>query len=180
MRREYRIDLRWTAFPLHPETPEEGQTLEELFAGQGKDISAMLRRLKQVAAAEGLPFGDRKMTFNSRLAQELGKWAESRGKGQAFHHAIFRAYFADGLNIGKRQILLDLVVSLGLPSEEAKTVLTERSFRAAVDRDWERSERMGIESVPTFALAGRTLSGVGPYEELEKFVLAGGGQKRER
>jgi len=178
LQQEYQLGLRWTAFPLHPETPEEGQTLEELFAGQGKDIPGMLARLKQVAAAEGLPFGDRKMTFNSRLAQELGKWAELQGKGQAFHRAIFRAYFADGLNIGKRQILLDVAVSLGLPAEEAKTVLAQRSFRTAVDQDWERSEQLGIDSVPTFAMAGRTLAGVGPYEELARFVLAGGGRKR--
>jgi len=27
--------------------------------------------------------------------------AESKGKGQAYHDAVFRAYFAEGRNIGR-------------------------------------------------------------------------------
>jgi predicted DsbA family dithiol-disulfide isomerase len=49
------------------------------------DIEGVKLRLKQVADELGLPLGDRKMTFNSRLAQELAKWAESKGKGDEFH-----------------------------------------------------------------------------------------------
>lgn len=73
------------AFPLHPEIPEAGQSLEELFKGRDVDIPAMLARLQQVAGAEGLPFGERTMTYNSRLAQELGKWAEEMDAGDCFH-----------------------------------------------------------------------------------------------
>ena len=59
----------------------EGRSLEDLFRGQPVDIPEILARLKSVARAEGLPFGNREMTYNSRPAQELGKWAESRGEG---------------------------------------------------------------------------------------------------
>jgi predicted DsbA family dithiol-disulfide isomerase len=31
----------------------------------------------------------RKKTYNSRLAQELGKWAETKGKGDEYHDAVF-------------------------------------------------------------------------------------------
>ena len=81
MRAEYEIGLRWTAFPLHPETPENGQTLEQLFAGQAVDLDQVMIRLKQAAQEAGLPFNDRTMTYNSRLAQELAKWAETEGSG---------------------------------------------------------------------------------------------------
>jgi hypothetical protein len=37
----------------------------------------MMASLKRAADKEGLPLGERKKTYNSRLAQELGKWAES-------------------------------------------------------------------------------------------------------
>jgi predicted DsbA family dithiol-disulfide isomerase len=39
------------------------------------------------------------MTYNSRLAQELGKWVETRGKGDQYHDAVFQAYFVDGKNL---------------------------------------------------------------------------------
>ena len=75
------------------------------------DIEKAKKRLKQVADELGLPWGDRKMTYNSRLAQELGKWAEEQGKGDTFHGAAFRAYFVDGLNIGKVAELVKLAKS---------------------------------------------------------------------
>ncbi len=101
------MDTVWVAFPLHPEIPEEGLTLEELFRGRNSDMDEMMARLKRVAREEGLPLGDRRRTYNSRLAQELGKWAEEKGRGEDFHAAVFRAYFADGKNIGKQQVLAD-------------------------------------------------------------------------
>ena len=87
-------------FPLHPETPTEGQSLEDLFAGRGFDIEAMNRRLEGLAEAEGLPYSRRTHTYNSRLAQELGAWAETQPGGEAIHDALFKAYFVDGENIG--------------------------------------------------------------------------------
>ena len=91
LKRDFRIRLLWRAFPLHPETPPEGRTLEALFAGRSVDIPAMLARLRQVATELNLPWGERTMTFNSRLAQELGKWAEDRGRGEAFHGVRIRS-----------------------------------------------------------------------------------------
>jgi predicted DsbA family dithiol-disulfide isomerase len=95
LRKNYEIEVRWTAFPLHPETPESGLTLEELFAGQPVDIKKIMSRLKQVAEELGLPLGERRKTYNSRLAQELAKWAESKGKGDPFHESVFRAFLVD-------------------------------------------------------------------------------------
>ena len=57
--------------------------------------------MKALMEAEGLPYGERTHSYNSRLAQELAKWAEAKGKGSTFHDAIFRAYFVEDRNIGK-------------------------------------------------------------------------------
>jgi predicted DsbA family dithiol-disulfide isomerase len=178
LRQEYDVALRWTAFPLHPETPEEGRSLEALFAGRGIDVDELLSRLKLAAKEAGLPFGDRKMTFNSRLAQEMGKWAESKGKGPEYHNAVFRAYFADGTNIGRPHELRHIATSIGLPAEEAAETLRERSFREAVDLDWARSRAMGVRAVPTFVLKGQSLVGAQPYEGLVRFVEISGVGRR--
>jgi predicted DsbA family dithiol-disulfide isomerase len=170
LRKNFEIQTRWVAFPLHPDTPEEGLTLEELYAGRGMDIESVKQRLKQVASELGLPLGDRKMTFNSRLAQELTKWAESKGKGDEFNDAVFRAYFVDGKNIGKVDVLADTATSVGLPDEEARGVLGSRTFRAEVDSDWMRSREMGVTSVPTFVIGRKGVVGAQPYETLETFL----------
>jgi predicted DsbA family dithiol-disulfide isomerase len=153
--------------------------LEQLFAGRQMDWGQVMGRLKQAAQEAGLPFGERKMTYNTRLAQELAKWAESKGRGEEFHRAVFRAYFVDGLNLGKILELLALVKTIGLSEDEARGELTGRRFKEAVDSDWARSRQLGIQAVPTFVLDRNFLVGAQPYEQLVKFVEAGQVRKRK-
>jgi predicted DsbA family dithiol-disulfide isomerase len=56
----------------------------------------------------------RLITFNSRRAQELGKWAEALGKGDEFRKVVFKAYFADGKNIAKFLVLKEIPGQLAL------------------------------------------------------------------
>jgi predicted DsbA family dithiol-disulfide isomerase len=170
LQKEYPIQIQWVAFPLHPETPEDGLTLEELFAGRNIDIDKARQRLKQVASELGLPLGERTMTYNSRLAQELAKWAESKGKGEEFHKSVFRAYFVEKRNIGKKEELVLLTKNLGLPESEARKVLEQRTFKEAVDADWSRCHALGITAVPTFVIDHQTVVGFAPYEDLEHLL----------
>jgi predicted DsbA family dithiol-disulfide isomerase len=179
LRVEYELSVRWIAFPLHPETPPEGRLLEDLFRARRADIEETMARLKRVARELGLPLGERKRTYNSRFAQELGKWAETEGLGDPFHDAIFRAYFVEGRNIGDPEELADLADKAGLPREEAAAVLRTRRFREAVDADWERSRELDISAVPTFVAGGEQLVGAQPYETLSAFVEHLGARRRK-
>ena len=152
--------------------------LEELFADQPVDVKQMMGHLRKTAEDQGLPFGERQKTYNSRLAQELGLWAESQNKGDAFHLAAFRAYFAEGKNLAKIPVLLDIAESVKLPPEEAKAVLETRSFRRAVDEDWALARDKGIKAVPTFVINEEALVGAKPYDVLARFVEANGVRKR--
>ena len=46
LRRKFDIGVKWVHFPLHPETPDEGMTLESLFAGRDYDIEASYQKMK--------------------------------------------------------------------------------------------------------------------------------------
>ena len=154
-------------FPLHPETPADGISIEELFAGRDLDIDAMYERMKGLMDAEGLPYGQRSHTYNSRLAQELGKWADTQPGGEAIHNALYRAYFVDGRNIGDVDELVAIAEAAGLPVAEARAVLESRSFSEAIDADWNKSRAYGITGVPTFVAGGYGVVGAQPYENLE-------------
>ena len=179
LRKNYEIETRWTAFPLHPDTPEDGLTLEKLYAGRGIDVKKNMSRLKQVADELGLPLGERKKTYNSRLAQELAKWAESKGKGDPFHEAVFRAYFVDGKNIGKVDELVTLAASVGLPEKEARSVLELRTSKEAVDSDWFRSRSLNVTAVPTFVVDHQAIVGFQPYEVLEELARTCGAKAKK-
>jgi predicted DsbA family dithiol-disulfide isomerase len=169
LKKEYEIETKWVFFPLRPDAPEDGISLEEIYAGRGVDIRQVRQRLHQVAQELGLPFSERKMTYNSRLAQELAKWAESKGVGEEFHRAVFRAYYVDTKNIGKVDELLRLAASVGLPQEEATGVLEQRPYREAVDADWSRCYDLRITAIPTFVIDREMIVGLQPYEVFEQF-----------
>lgn len=135
--------------------------------------------MRQLMSEEGLPYGPRTMTYNSRLAQELGKWADTQVNGQRIHDALFRGYFVDNVNLARVENLIDIAQRTGLPPEEARQVLVERQFHAAVDADWQRAADLGITGVPTFVIGGRGLVGAQPHEQLAAFVAAAGAMRRE-
>ena len=178
LKKDYEIQTKWVFFPLRPDAPEDGITLEEIYAGRGIDIQQVRQRLNQVARELGLPFSERKMTYNSRLAQELAKWAESKGVGEEFHRAVFRAYYVETKNIGKGDELLRLATSVGLPQEEAKGVLEQRPYREAVDADWSRCYDFGITAIPTFVIDREWIVGLQPYEVFEQLLKTKNIKKR--
>jgi predicted DsbA family dithiol-disulfide isomerase len=130
----------------------------------------MHTQMKARMDAEGLPYGERTMTYNSRLSQELGKWADTQPGGEAIHDALFRAYFVETRNIGDPAVLLEIADKLGLSSEGAREVLEKRTFKDAVDRDWALSRQLGVTGVPTFVAGGYGVVGAQPYETLERLV----------
>ena len=172
------LDTVLVHFPLHPETPVEGRSMAEVYAGRNADPEAMYARMKRLMDEEGLPYGRRTHTYNSRLAQELGKWADTQPGCEALHDALYRAYFVDARNIGDPEVLVELAQSVGLPAEEARAVLRERRFKEAVDADWAKSHQYGVTGVPTFVANPYGVVGAQPYEVLEQLLDKAGAKRR--
>ena len=170
MQKEHGVAFRWTVFPLHPETPEAGLELAELFAGRGYDLAGMQRRLSEVASEIGLPITPRSRSYSSRRAQELGKLAEKLGLVDAYRRRVYRAHFVEGKNIGGAEELVKIAAEAGLPEAGARASLEERSFAKEVDDDWRRARLLGITGVPAFLCERRLLIGFRPYQDLVSLV----------
>ena len=178
IKENFDVELKITQFPLHPDTPPEGMTLEEMFRGRSIDLDAVQARLMVLMADEGLHYGKRTHTYNSRLAQELAKWAELHLGGEAIHDALFRAYFVDGVNLARVDKLVQIAGSIGLPEDRAREILENRSFAEAVDNDWQRASMFRVTGVPTFVMDGRGVVGAQPYDALEQLVTQSGAERR--
>jgi predicted DsbA family dithiol-disulfide isomerase len=156
---------------LHPEIPEEGVSLKQYFAGKISNIDKMIASMKQMAFDLGLPFGEVVNIYNTRLAQELGCWAESKNKGEAFHTAAFAIYFVKSKNLADREVLEDIAVSIGLDGKETRDVLEQRIFKDYVDADWQLAVDNAITAVPTFMMNRERLVGAQSYEKLKSLML---------
>ncbi len=168
--REHDLTVVHTLFPLHPDTPQEGLTLEALFGGR-KDVEASHEQMARLMADEGLAYGKRTHTYNSRKAQELAKWAEAQPGGERIHDAFYRAYFVDGRNLADPEVLVDVVSGVGLDAERARAALDDPQYAHAVDLDWQRSRALGVTGVPTFVVGQQGVVGAQPYEVLERLVV---------
>jgi predicted DsbA family dithiol-disulfide isomerase len=166
------VDVQWIYFPLHPETPAEGLLLKDLFAGRNFDLEAAHARLKSLMDAEGLVFNQRTYTYNSRLAQELAKGFPQDN----LRTSLYRAYFEEGKNIGDMEVLVGIAESCGIPSDDARRALRERTFKEAVDEDWAKARRYGVTGVPSFVAGRQKVTGAHPYEVLEGLVREAGAE----
>ena len=155
---------------MHPYIPMEGMSFEDLFAGRQIDIPQMRKRLETAANNAGLPYTGPLLACNSRFSQEMGKWAETQGKGDAFHLAVFKAYFVEEKNIGETSILADIAGKVGLLADEAREVIQNRTYRGDVDQDWARSKEQFVTAVPTFMIGRQRLVGAQSYGNLKAFV----------
>jgi predicted DsbA family dithiol-disulfide isomerase len=174
----FEIETALVHFPLHPDTPMEGRSMAEFYAGRGIDPEASYQRMKLLMDAEGLPYGRRTHTYNSRFAQELGKWADTQPGGEAIHDLIYKAYFVEARNIADIDLLVGIAAASGLSAQEARAVLEERRFSEAVDADWAKSHRYGVTGVPTFVMDRFGVVGAQPYEALEQLAQRVGAVRR--
>ncbi len=178
IKQNFDITIQLIHFPLHPDTPDEGRTLQDMFGCGPEEIEAKNTRMKGLMETEGLSYNDRSHTYNSRLAQEIGTWADTQAGGEAIHDKFYEAYFVNGRNVGDLDVIIDVVKSAGLDEQEARAVLDDRRFKDAVDADWEKSHSYGVTGVPTFVCKGQGLVGAQPYEGLEQLMQEAGAERR--
>jgi predicted DsbA family dithiol-disulfide isomerase len=173
------VAVRWLPFQLNPATPKEGVSRREYRTtkfGSWERSQELDARLVAVGQTEGIHFAfDRiERTPNTLDAHRLVWLAEEQGVQDAVVEALFRAYFTEGRDIGKRQTLLDVVAGTGLGRGEAGAVLNGDGGREAVQEADALARRFRVEGVPFFIIDGTfTLSGAQqPEDFLEAFRQA--------
>ncbi|MEY4641848.1 MAG: hypothetical protein RLZZ227_1842 [Pseudomonadota bacterium] len=170
------IKVTWSPFPLHPSTPPEGMLLTELL--RGMDLEAAHRRINQLLDELGLEHGARDRTYNTRLAQELLLWSKTQAGGDALVPLLYRAYFVHNRNLTEQNVLLDAVEEAELDVEAARNALSDRSFSAALDKEWNRARSYQISGVPAFISGGFQMTGFHPAQELKRFLDYAAAQAR--
>ena len=113
------------------------------------------------------PFG-----INSRPALIGAKFAEAQGVGEAYHDAVFRAYWQEARDIGETAVLTEIATPVGLDPAAFAEALDDPRWLTAVTDDVHLAHSMGLNGVPAMLFAEKYLvSGAQPYAALVR-VLA--------
>jgi predicted DsbA family dithiol-disulfide isomerase len=168
LRQDYDLEVEHCAFELHPGIPLEGQAVP----WPPERMAASRSRMEQIASAEGLAYGQRTHWYNSFPAHEAALWADQHGDGEAFRRSIYRAYFADGLNIGSTELLVGFADALNLDSGDLRSALVEGRYRSRVNEQFEFARGAGVTGVPAYIAGRYMMVGAQPYEVFCKLVEA--------
>lgn len=165
--RRYPIAVNYRFVEIHPDNPPEGRPLSEL-GYPPEQWRQMTQTLESMAAKDGLPLAERTFTTNSRRALLLAQTVlDHRPESfHALHRALFRAYFADGLNIGDPAVLREIASQQDI----ADLLPTAWETAAPMTRFLEHVEaaqRIGLTGVPTLVVGTRAFPGAISVETLE-------------
>ena len=61
-------------------------------------------------------------------------------------------------------------MTLGLDTEAFNTCFDSGQFRAAVQKDVEEGQKVGVTGTPAFFINGRFLNGAQPYENFQAII----------
>ena len=156
---KYKINSEIIHFPLHPDTPKGGRNLLDLFGCSQEELNQKNSMMSKLMNEENLEYNDREYTYNSRLAQELGYWAQFKYKNDVIHDELYKSYFIDKKNVYEIDILLNAASRAKLPQQEAKEILEKRTYKDVIDKHWECSHKIGVTGVPTYILGTSYLVG---------------------
>ena len=162
--------IAWHPFQLNPEMPQEGADrrawLEAKF-GSAAALDAAHARFGAMAAEAGLAFDiDAQARMpNTMDAHRLIHWAGIDGHQSAVVDALFRAYFAEGRDIGDPEVLADIADSAGMDGGLVARLLASDADRAEIAAREAHSRQMGVTAVPTYIVAQRhAVPGAQPVE----------------
>jgi predicted DsbA family dithiol-disulfide isomerase len=175
---QHEVQVRWLPFQLNPQMAKEGVSRREYRTkkfGSWERSQELDAKLVAVGETEGIHFAFDQIerTPNTLDAHRLIWLADKQGVQDAVVEALFKAYFTDGRDISKRQVLIDVVAEAGLARTKAEGVLNGDE---GLEDD--QARRFRVEGVPFFIVNGEImLSGAQqPEAFLEAFGKAVGGR----
>ena len=171
------VDLAWRPFLLGPIFREQGwnDSPFNLYPAKGR---YMWRDLERICAGLGFPF--RRPTRFPRQSLVAARVA-CRCAGEpwlpGFVRSIYRANFAEDLEIGEPRVVADRLDALGLPGakliDEAQSPESKETLRAQT----ERAVGLGLFGAPSFVAGGELFWG---NDRLEAAVAWAAGEGRGR
>lgn len=154
------VEVVYRPFQLDPGAPAPGvpmrQYLERRF---GPRAAGMADQVVSAGRGEGLALDyDRGVAANTLDAHRLLLLAE-REHGAAVQRgvaeALFRAHFAEGVDISDRDVLVELSQAAGMDGERVRAYLASPEGSEEVRSEIAQAQRLGIAAVPTFVFEGR-------------------------
>ena len=184
--KEFTPKIVWRPFQLNPDMPVAGmnrKTYRTKKFGSWERSLAMDAEVAATGKSLGIEFNYDKvlMTPNTMSGHRLLWWAEQRNQQDPLAEALFRAYFTEGRDVGRHDVLAEIASETGLPKTEVRAFLDSDAGTKEVSEEATKGLRLGLQGVPFFVVNGvPALAGAqNPQAFLEVFQHALGRDMHE-
>ena len=163
LKESHNVRVNWRSFELRPRSaPPISEAYKAKILAARPRFEAMAREQYGLEINVG-PFG-----IDSRPALIGAKYAEAMGVGEAYHDAVFKAYWQEAKSLEEQDVLLEIAESIGLVRAGFAAALEKGSeWETAVTADIDQAFNFGLSGVPALVFANKYLvSGAQPYEVL--------------
>jgi len=154
-------EIHFQPFELNPQLGPEGEDADTHLAKKYGLAPAQLERnravLRERGAEVGFTFNRRERVVNTFDAHRLLHWAAGEGRQRDLKHALLRAYFTDGEDVSRAEVLLRVVQAVGLDAARAQAILASDEFAEAVRAQEAYFQTRGIQAVPAVIVNQRHL-----------------------
>jgi predicted DsbA family dithiol-disulfide isomerase len=95
---------------------------------------------------------EKSLTFNTFNAHRLLQWSKTLHRSNEMKAALMYAYFTEGADLSKNDVLLNIVAAQGLDVSKAKEILASNTYHDEVEKDLYEASKLGINGVPFFLI----------------------------
>lgn len=155
--------LRFLPYQLNPGMPADGMGFEEYLASKFGDPAVVQPGLDDLAAKGrddgiGFRFDLIRRVPNTMNAHRLMALAAEQGADTAFlAEDLMRSFFEEGLDIGDRDVLVDIAGGSGLGRSAVLQTLEDDRTRNRVHEQESELRRGGVSGVPDFLVNERLM-----------------------
>lgn len=174
---EITVDLHFQPFELNPGMPVGGQNLTEHIGekyGSSPASWAISREnIRQRGEEVGVRFSlnEDSRIYNTFDAHRLLHWARLEGKQVELKNALMAAHFSEGQNPADPEVLIRAVITAGLNTEIARSILGSDAYAEEVRNVEKYWLRKGVRAVPTVVLnGGQRAEGSLPQTSYERLI----------
>lgn len=112
----------------------------------------------------------------TRKAHELAWFARQGDRFPQTHAALYRAFFVEGRDIGRIDVLVEIAAEVGLDAEAAHIALGLDRHTDEVVRVADVARAQGVDRLPTIVRATERLVGLPSREQLRAFAIERNGR----
>jgi predicted DsbA family dithiol-disulfide isomerase len=161
----YGAEIVPVPFELRPEIPLDGVSAAEHGLGHGERVETYLQNLSR---REGFPLTIVDHVPHTHLAHVMGEVARDAGTDVlgTTQALVFEAYFGRGLDIGSREVLLEIAEAAGLEPEAVERAWRDGTYEDRLAEFKRFAHEIGVTATPSALVCDELLIGTHPYREL--------------